>query len=118
LCGRPGVGGITPGPGAQGAEDRIEPCHGCSRAADHHAVPSLESPDTSARPDVDVLQALRLELFRATDVVDVVGVSAVDEDVAGGELRRDVAEHAIDGTGRNHDPDGAWLLEQRDKFVQ
>ena len=58
-------------------------CTGVRLAADHHAVAALEAPDAAAGAHVDVVDPLRRELLRAADVVDVVGVAAVDEDVAG-----------------------------------
>ena len=51
-------------------------------AADHHAVAALQSPDAAARADVDIVDSLRAQFLRAPDVVDVVGIAAVDEDVA------------------------------------
>src|SRR5262249_36359592 len=50
-------------------------------AADHQAVAALSSPDAAAGPDVHVVNALGGELPRAPDVVDVVGITAVDDDV-------------------------------------
>ena len=50
-------------------------------AADHHAVAALETPDAAAGADVHVVDALRGELLRAPDVVDVVRIAAVDQDV-------------------------------------
>src|SRR5262245_11045951 len=46
-------------------EDRIETINHFRLAADHHAVASLQSPHTAARANVDVVDALRRQFFRA-----------------------------------------------------
>src|SRR5262249_39310389 len=78
----PGRARHVPAAGGERLEDRIEPPHDVRLAADHHAVAALETPDASRSPDVDVVEAARRELLRAPDVVDVVGVPAVDQDIA------------------------------------
>ena len=50
-------------------------------AADHFAVAALESPNAAAGANVDVVNALGQEVFRAADVVDVVRIAAVDKDI-------------------------------------
>ncbi len=82
-----------------------------SRAADHQAVAALEAPDAAAGAHVDVVDALGGEFFGAADVVDVVGVAAVDEDVAGFEMRDDLGDGVVDGCGGDHEPDGAGFGE-------
>src|SRR5262245_40297831 len=66
----------------QRREDRIEIINHVRFAADHHAVASLQSPHTAARANVDVVDALRRQFFRAANVVDVIGIPAVNEDVS------------------------------------
>ena len=84
---RPGVRGMSPTPGAMRLEDGIEMLDGAFGAADHHAVAALESPDAAAGAYIHVMNSFGSEFFGAADVVDVVGVAAVDEDVAGFEMR-------------------------------
>ena len=67
--------------GRQRREDRIEVLDDIRLATDHQAVAAFPSPDAAAGPDVDVVDATPGELLRAPDVVDVVGIAAVDEDV-------------------------------------
>src|SRR5712691_11226755 len=67
--------------GPQPRKDRVEALDDVVLAADHHAVPALQAPDAAARAHVDVVNALRRELLRPTDIVDVVGIAAVDQDV-------------------------------------
>src|ERR1035437_3560290 len=69
-------------PGRDRPEDRVQSLNGVRVAPDHHAVAALEAPDSAARPDVQVVDALRAQLLLPADVVDVAGVAAVDEDVA------------------------------------
>ncbi len=73
---------MSPHAGRQRREDRVEVLDHVGLAADHHAVAALQAPDAAAGADVDVVDALRRQLLGAPDVVDVVGVAAVDEDVA------------------------------------
>ena len=54
-------------------------------AADHVAVAALETPDAAADADIDIVQLLDLQLPRATDVVVIIGIAAVNDDVAGFE---------------------------------
>ena len=102
-------------PGASRLEDRVEPRHDVRLAADHHAVAALEAPDAAARPDVDVVDALRRQLLGAPDVVDVVRVAAVDQDVSLLEERQEVGDRLVgDGRG-DHQPDDARLRELLDE---
>src|SRR5438552_28110 len=65
----------------QRGEDRVEVLDHLRLAADHLAVAALQAPDAAAGADIDIMQALRLQLGGAADVVDVVRVAAVDDDV-------------------------------------
>src|SRR5262245_35007438 len=62
-------------------EDGIEMTDHVRLAADHHAVASLQSPHTAARAYIDIVNALRRQLARAPNVVDVIRIPAVNEDV-------------------------------------
>jgi hypothetical protein len=105
--------GRVPGAGRQLREDRIEVLDRCRLAANHQAVPSLAAPDTAAGPDVHVMDALLRELLRAPDVVDVIGIAAVDEDVARHEMREKAADRRVHGRCRDHQPDGSRRLQLR-----
>ena len=56
-------------------------------AANHHAVTAFETPHAAAGAYVHVVNLFRREIFCALNIVDIVGVSAVDEDVACFEVR-------------------------------
>ena len=61
-------------------------------AADHQAVAALEAEDAAAGADVDVVDALLAQLRGPADVVAVVGVAAVDDDVALVQQRGDLVD--------------------------
>src|SRR5208282_6852663 len=63
-------------------EDRVETLHDLRLAADHHAVAALQPPHTPAGPDIDIVDLLRRQLLGSADIVDVVGIAAVDQNVA------------------------------------
>src|SRR5260221_9855858 len=46
--------------GRERGEDRVEPPDRLGLAADHHAIAALQPPDAAPRPDIDVVDALRL----------------------------------------------------------
>ena len=71
------------------AEDRVEMLHDIALAADHHAIAALQAPHAAAGADIDVMDPLGVQLLGAANVVDVIGIAAVNQDVA---ATRDVAE--------------------------
>ena len=73
--------------------------------ADHQAIAALEPGDAAARADVDVVLTRGTERFGAPDVVAVVRIAAVDDDVAGIEVRLQLLDRVVDGGGRHHQPD-------------
>ena len=66
----------------QSLEHRVQALHRLNRTANHHAVTTLQPPDSPAGPDVDVIDLLRRELPGTADVVHVIGITAVDQDVS------------------------------------
>src|SRR5262249_22009796 len=75
------------------------------------AIPALASPYATAGPDVDIVDALPRKLLRAADVVDVIRVAAVDQDVAGRELRGELGDGGVHGRSGDHEPDGPGRLQ-------
>ena len=106
---RPGVRGDIAAARCQGGEDRVEMLHHVGLAADHHAIAALQAPDAAAGADVDIVDALGRQLLGAADVVDVVGVAAVDQDVAALEMGQQIGDGLVDHAGRHHQPDRARL---------
>src|SRR5262249_40921541 len=104
----PWSAGDGAGAGSKLREDRIEVLHDARFAADHQAISALAPPYATAGPDVDIVDALPRKLLCAADVVDVIGVAAVDEDVAGAKLGGELGDGRVHGSGRDHQPDGPW----------
>jgi hypothetical protein len=63
----------------------------------------LEPPDAAAGPDIDVMDLPRRELLGAPDVVDVIGIAAINQNVTGLKGRR------------HHQPDRPRLFQLFDK---
>ena len=57
------------------------------------------------------MQTLGHQFFGAPDVVDVIGIAAVDDDIAGFHARRKLGQRAIHRGGRHHHPDRARRLQ-------
>src|SRR5262249_50023644 len=87
-------------------------------AADHLAVAAFESPDATAGADVNVVNALRLELFCTASIVDVIGIAAVNEDVAGFEFGEELFDRSVDDRSRHHQPNRARLLQFLNKVIE
>ena len=51
-------------------------------ATNHHAVASVESPHATAGANINVMDLFRRQFLCATDVVNVIRISAVDQDVS------------------------------------
>lgn len=93
------------------AQNGLEVGDGLVVPAHHEAVAALEAEHAAAGPDVDVVDAGVLQLRGPTHVVAVVGVAAVDDDVAGFEDLGDLVDDRAGEPGGDHQPHGAGLLE-------
>src|SRR5208283_1418893 len=100
----------------QRREDWIEALDHVILASDHHAVTSLQTPNSSAGSDIYIVDLLRSEFLGAPDVVDVVRVSAVDEDVTSLEVGQKISDSFVHNRGRHHKPDRPWLRELLHQF--
>src|SRR5215472_14596434 len=96
-------------PGSESRENRIEMLDDIILPADHHAVATFETPHAATGTHVHVVNLLGREVLCALYVVDVVGVSAVDEDVACLEVWQQIRNRLIDRCRRNHEPQRTWL---------
>jgi hypothetical protein len=93
-------------------EQRRDPVDDLVLAAEHQAEAALDAPHAPAGAAVDVVDPLLAELVRVADVVEVVGVAAVDDHVAGLQHLGDGLDRLVgDLAGRHHYPDHARLLE-------
>src|ERR1043166_2224662 len=63
-------------------EDWIEVRNDFSLAADHLAVTSLKPPNSSAGSYIHVMNAFTLKLSGASNVIDIIGITTVDNNVA------------------------------------
>ena len=105
--------------GGQRLENRIQLLHHFLRSADHHAVAAFQSPDAAAGPDINVVNALVLELGGAANVIFEIGVAAVDENVAGLHALGERVHGLLRGTaGRNHQPGDAGLAQFGDEVIE
>ena len=104
--------------GREPRQDGIEMLNGRGVAADHHAVAPLEPPDAATGADVDIMNALGGEFSGPPNVVDVIGIAAVDQDVAGVEERREFGNRLVNDRRRHHQPDRPRRAELADKLGQ
>src|SRR5277367_57580 len=95
-------------------KDRIEMVDGILRSANHQAVAAFETPDTTAGPYINVMNAFTGKLFGATDVIDVVGIAPVDEDVTRPKMRNEFGDGGVDRRGGDHEPNNT----RNGKFAQ
>src|SRR6185436_18766678 len=95
---------------SQGRKYRIQPADSLGRTADHHAVTALQSPHASARADVQVMDLFGCKLLRSPNVIDVIGIAAVNQNVPGFEIGNDLGDHLVDNARRHHEPDSARLF--------
>ena len=103
----------------QRGEDRRETGDDVLLAADHQAVALLEAPDAAARPRVHVVDATRLQRLGAAHVVGPPRVTAVDHDVAGGELAGQLLDRGLGRRARrHHDPHGPRRRERGHERVE
>ena len=65
-----------------GLQDRVDEGDRFLVTADHQAVAALQTEDAAAGTNIDVVQALLPKLGGAAYIVAIVGVAAVDDDVA------------------------------------
>ena len=87
-------------------------------AADHQAVSALETEYAAARAAIHEVHASLGETLRANDVIAIVGVSSVDHDVAGGQLRKKRIERGVHHGRGHHQPDRARRREARDEIIE
>ena len=102
----------------QRLEDRIETLDRLVRAADHHAVAALQTPHAAAGAHIHVVDSLRREFLGAADIVDIVGVAAVDEDVSRLEIGHEVSDGFVHDCRRDHQPDCPRLVELLHEVLQ
>src|SRR5688572_3121825 len=104
--------------GSERLEDRIEVSDDVLLAADHLAVAAFASPHAATRTNVNVMNTLHLQFTCTANVVNVIRVTAIDDDVVYANELLEVCERRVDEGRRDHQPDRAWLLQLPDKVFQ
>ena len=99
-------------------ENRIEMLDDLVLAANHHAITSLQTPHPSAGAHIHIVDLARSEFLRAPDIVDVIGIAAVDQDVSRFEVRQKFSDRFVDNRSRHHQPDCARLRKLLRKVCQ
>ncbi len=74
---------------------------------DHHAVAPIQTPYASAGADIHIVDSLGREFLRAPDIVDVVGITAVNENVALLQVRNEGRDGFIHHRCWDHQPNGS-----------
>ena len=64
------------------------------------------------------MDALGFEFLGAANIVDVIGIAAVDQDVAALEMGQQIGDDIVHHAGRHHQPDRARLGEFLDEVRQ
>jgi hypothetical protein len=104
--------------GRQCREDRIEGLDDFLFAANHHAVTSFQSPHTTARAHIHIVDPLRRKFLCTADIIYVVGITTINHDVSRLEVRQEVGDGFVHHRGRNHQPYRPRLLELLHKILQ
>ena len=89
------------------------------RTAGHDARAAARALLAAAHAGADVQQAFALDVFHAADGVLKKRVAAVNDDVAGFEVRQEMFDEFIHGlAGLDHEHHAARFLEQRHHFFE
>src|SRR5207302_5649744 len=108
----PRSAGNVAAPGSERLENRVEASDRVLLAADHHAVSTLKSPNAAAGADVQVVNALLTDSFRASHVVFIEGITAVDDGVARFHQLGERRNHLLGRVARGHHHPGRAGLGQ------
>src|SRR5215213_3353211 len=86
--------------------------------SDHLAISAIQSPNSAAGAHIDVMNAFCFKLVCAANVVNVIRVSAVDNNVVCLYKFNQLMENSIDKSGRDHQPDRTRRLKLLDKGAE
>jgi hypothetical protein len=96
------------------AREGLEDLDRLRRAAQHQAIPLLQSVHAARDAGIDVAQALLREREGAPHRVAVVAVAAVDHGIPGGKKRDDVADRVLHRGARGQcEQDHAFAIHAR-----
>src|SRR3954468_4304042 len=103
---------------SQSFENWIKPLYRFFRAANHHAVAAVDSPNSAAGADVDVMDALALKLFRAAHVIFEVRITTVNDCISSLEILRNSLNCRLGrSSSGNHGPHCAGRVELGDEIL-
>src|SRR5437660_5478637 len=104
--------------GSERLENRVESLYGGRFAADHLAIAAFEAPDAAAGADIAIVDALGREFFRPANVVNVIGISAINDNVVLFKFADQIVKRGIHNGCRNHEPNRPRLLELLDEIIE
>src|SRR5437870_13909940 len=87
---------------SQRGKDWIELLDNLLLAADHHAVTSLQSPNATIRSDVHVVDSFRREFLGTPDIVNIIGIPAVDQNVLCFKMGQEIRDSFVHDRSGNH----------------
>ena len=99
-------------------EDRIKVLYNIFFSADHHAVTALQSPNSATGAHIHVVDLFLPKFPGALYVVNVVGISAINQNVTGFEMRQQVGDGLVHYSRRDHQPDRARLFQLLYKILK
>ena len=91
-------------PRGQRAKDRVESLDNSFGTTNHHAVTTFQTPHATAGAHIHVIDSLFRHPLEAMNVVDVVGIPAINNDITLSQMRREIIQRAIHESGGNHQP--------------
>src|SRR5207302_3434882 len=99
-------------------EDWIEMLDHLPRASDHLAITPFQAPDAAACAHIDIVDSALPELFGTPDIVNVVGISAIDQNVASLQFGNELFDRGIHARRRYHHPDRPRRRHFLDKLFE
>src|SRR5207244_10864133 len=87
-------------------------------AANHLAVTAVKTPDATTGANIAIVNAFRAEFFGTANTVNIIGITAVKNDVILFKLGDEIVKSCVDNSRGDHQPDGARLREFFHKIVE
>src|SRR5690242_19293937 len=103
--------------GSKRHKDRVEMLNSFFFPSYHQAIPAFPPGNASARSNVNIMHAPRIQVLPPPDIVPIVGISAVNDDVILFDEREQFGKQAIHHGRRHHQPYCAWLGQARDQIL-
>ena len=91
-------------PWSECLEDWVHTIDSFLVTADHHAVASLQPPDSAARSDVQIVNAGFFEMRAASAIVSEIGITTINNGVVRLEMTGKFIHDFVGDGCRDHDP--------------